>query len=340
MKRMKKTVSVFLTVLIGLLTLQTGMAVFSADSFFDYGDYRFAVNDDDTLSVAGYYGTQTSLSLPERVEARAVTGIHSRCFQNSAVESVVIPEGYTKVDAFAFNGCASLRTVKLPSTLKTIGMLAFYQCTALQDPDLSATALESVGMFAFSGCSSLTNIALPDSVSKLGNSAFSSCGRLERLSLPAGLTAIGAYAFANDPALAFVDLPLSLQTIGEGAFENDTAPDGVFIPESVTGIGADAFAPMQESIDFAVFCFSNTAAESYFTENATVNLTHHERIIGDVNFDGKLDIADATFIQMDLAGYDVIRTSVIREMADVNGDGSVNITDVTAIQRILAELPV
>ena len=340
MKHIKKSLAALLAVLVGIMSLQACVLITHADSFFEYGDFRFSVNRDDTLSLAGYHGSETTLMLPDRVDDRIVTGIYRSAFQNTDVVSVSITEGYSVIGMSAFEGCASLRTVEFPSTLKSIGMMAFYQCTALQNPDFSAAAPESIGMFAFSGCSSLTNIALPDSLTKLGDSAFGSCERLAKLRLPAGLTAIGDYAFANDPALGSVDLPLSLQTIGEGAFENDTALESVFVPGSVTAIGANAFAPMQESEDFAVCCFSGTAAENYFAENATVNLTHHERIIGDVNFDGCLDIADATFIQMDLAGYDVIRTSVIREMADVNADGSVNITDVTTIQRILAELPV
>lgn len=60
-------------------------------------------------------------------------------------------------------------------------------------------------------------------------------------------------------------------------------------------------------------------------------------MLGDVNSDGIVSIADATELQKHLANiidFDDEQLAV----ADTNGDGSVSIADVTQIQKYLAQL--
>ena len=62
-----------------------------------------------------------------------------------------------------------------------------------------------------------------------------------------------------------------------------------------------------------------------------------DKVFGDPNNDGKIDITDATYIQNYLAEY--IEFSELQYIvADVNGDGNVNIQDVTDLQRYIAEI--
>ena len=60
-------------------------------------------------------------------------------------------------------------------------------------------------------------------------------------------------------------------------------------------------------------------------------------LLGDVNGDGKIDIADATMIQKYAAETeDLTATQLLA--ADANADGKVNVTDATQIQCLIAEL--
>lgn len=65
-----------------------------------------------------------------------------------------------------------------------------------------------------------------------------------------------------------------------------------------------------------------------------------DKLIGDINDDGAVDINDATYIQMYLAGYEDCpidkSDSAQLEIADLNKDSKIDINDVTAIQMILA----
>ena len=57
--------------------------------------------------------------------------------------------------------------------------------------------------------------------------------------------------------------------------------------------------------------------------------------LGDVNFDGKVDITDATLIQK--ASIDLVSFSELQnKLAEYNGDGRVSVLDTTAIQRMIA----
>ena len=55
---------------------------------------------------------------------------------------------------------------------------------------------------------------------------------------------------------------------------------------------------------------------------------------GDANMDGKVDIKDATYIQMHVAKYEEAKTIIV-SVADMSGDGVITVLDATLIQREL-----
>ena len=66
-----------------------------------------------------------------------------------------------------------------------------------------------------------------------------------------------------------------------------------------------------------------------------VHVMAEDAKLGDVNFDGVIDITDATLIQK--ASIDLVEFSELQnKLADYNGDGRVSVLDTTAIQRMLA----
>ena len=80
----------------------------------------------------------------------------------SKLESVVIPEGVTKIANKAFPGCTKLKSVTLPEGLTSIGEMAFWNCTALESVVIPSTVTE-IGRYAFSDCVNLKSATLPKS---------------------------------------------------------------------------------------------------------------------------------------------------------------------------------
>lgn len=101
-----------------------------------------------------------------------------------------------------------------------------------------------------------------------------------------------------------------------------------------------------ETVSFKIY---DAAAGKAFNAIETVNfesngllgmpstpttLTLKRYTLGDVNDDGKINIADITGILAIMAGNSNVE--MIKEAADVNGDSRINISDITAVLSIMA----
>ena len=78
------------------------------------------------------------------------------------LESVVIPEGVTKIANNAFTACTKLKSVTIPEGVTSIGRMAFWNCRALESVVIPSTVTE-IGSYAFSDCVNLKSVTLPKS---------------------------------------------------------------------------------------------------------------------------------------------------------------------------------
>ncbi len=125
-----------------------------------------------------------------------------------SLESISIPEGIETLGEYTagsmyqtsgngevFSGCTSLKSVKLPSTLKFITVGAFAGCTNLETVEMNESLLV-IGDEAFKGCVKLTNITLPKSIYVIGSNAFEGCTKISSLTV-AKNTYVKSNAFAG-----------------------------------------------------------------------------------------------------------------------------------------------
>ena len=94
----------------------------------------------------------------------------------------------------AFEGCAALRRVVLPESLRMIGEMAFSGCTRLPGIVIPGSVAK-VGTLAFAKCVSLTHVRIEPGVKTLGPSCFSKCTSLVRVDVPSSLSALAGGVF-------------------------------------------------------------------------------------------------------------------------------------------------
>ena len=191
---------------------------------------------------------------------------------------LIIPrmiDGYkvTSISSFAFSRNPFLKKVVLPDTLETIGMGAFFACSALEEvaiPD-SVTLLDYE---AFRDCPMLSEIIVGSGVTEIRSLALKGirlirvseknrCYRsidgnlytkdgktliqyatkkdASRFAVPEGVTTLGNGAFSDCPHLTEIALPDSLRAILWSVFENCTGLKRMVLPEGLLRLGGGAF---------------------------------------------------------------------------------------------------
>ena len=96
------------------------------------------------------------------------------------ITAVVIGEGITEIGNRAFDTFENLQSVQLPSSLRSIGMQAFYRCN-LQSVQLPE-GLRYIAPFAFAG-NALTELTLPDSLRYVYRGAFQGMESLQSVTI-------------------------------------------------------------------------------------------------------------------------------------------------------------
>jgi len=115
----------------------------------------------------------------------------------------------TQIEALAFDSCARLTSMEIP------------------------TGVTSIGECAFLGCSGLTKVTIPEGVTSIGYSAFSGCDSLTSMEIPQSVTEIGGFAFSmEETAFSFCKRLRSIQVDSKNA--NYTSIDGVLFSKDGT----------------------------------------------------------------------------------------------------------
>ncbi|MBQ8214043.1 MAG: leucine-rich repeat protein, partial [Clostridia bacterium] len=105
--------------------------------------------EDNKASVVGFRFNGTDTDIVIGLDGYTVISIGRYAFSESSITSVVIPEGVETISSYAFYNCNALKSIQLPSTLRTIEGNAFEnisnELTTLYIP----ANVTTIGFFAF-----------------------------------------------------------------------------------------------------------------------------------------------------------------------------------------------
>ena len=182
-----------------------------------YGDYKYTYNDDDTLTITAYNGSETSVDIPSEIKGSRVTAIGNKAFYSNK----------------------TIQQVNIPDTVLTIGEQVFYNCDYLNNVKLPEN-LTSLGYHAFASCDSLYNITLPASLTKIGHAPFDASG-LVTVEFEQGSTKICESTCSSARKLKYVNIPDSVTIIEKGAFSSCSGLEEIIIPGSVKTVSSGVF---------------------------------------------------------------------------------------------------
>ncbi len=243
-------------------------------------EYRFTQNQKYIL-ITKYIGKTKNVVIPSEIEGRKVTSLYGTdvdgflqgVFQDSNIETVIIPNTVLAISNRSFKNCTSLTSVTIQnnSKLHTISIEAFENCSSLSKINLpnSITTIESK---AFYGCSSLVEIDLPNELTELKNEAIVNCTSLKKISIPTKVNLDSGFrgnaAIYNNPALEEVVFEEGWQKINGYVFIVTSSTIKVTIPKTVTAIN-----PMT---------FGNTGKMNIYFSGDCPQFVERDYFVGDV----------------------------------------------------------
>ena len=148
-----------------------------------------------------------------------------------------------------YDGNSKLKTVKLPTSVKSFGINAFRSCSALESINIPPL-VTTIGEDAFYSCLALKTVSIPASVNYIGSYTFNACGYVKVDANNQHFTSIDSVLFdkAQDTLIQcpytktgdYV-IPSTVKVIKHDAFDFCYNLKSITIPSSVKSIRYMAF---------------------------------------------------------------------------------------------------
>ena len=256
----KRILSIMLTLC--LIMAFMPQTAFAATSGSENG-LNYTISDAGEVTITGYDGSATEVTIPSTINGNPVTAIGSNAFSNkTTITSVTIPGSVTTIGVGAFYGCEGLASITIPNSVTTIGASAFDICKRLtsitipnsvafigeyafrKTPWLGAKQVENplvvVNNILIDGSTATGEVSITEDITSIGDYAFAS-SKIKSITIPGSVTYIGTCAFYNCSSLTRITIPNSVTSIRYATFQSCESLISVTIPNSVSSIGEHAF---------------------------------------------------------------------------------------------------
>ena len=222
-----------------------------------------------------------SVVFPDNLET-----IGDEAFYSTSLEDITIPK-VRNIGNYAFQNCASLKSVKIQSGLEKIGEKAFENCRQIKEVFIPKE-IQTIEEDAFANCVSISKVMVEDVSSwchlSLPNSAANPLihgGRLytfehEEISeivLPEDISSVGKYVFAECKSLKKVTIPENISVVGYGAFIGCNNMEFLSLSKNISEIENHAFDGCKIS---DIYCYATkvpkTGSLSFYGGESRVTL--------------------------------------------------------------------
>ena len=226
--------------------LLSSVCVNARTSFSVDGIYYETLDDSTVRVIPGSTKYSGNIVIPSSVKYRGITYSVTELYNNSFflcvdLKSIEIPSSVKTISYAAFQGCEALTSVKIPNGVSFIGTNAFADCKSLSSIEIP-NSIKFVAIDAFNNTPWLSS--QPDGVLYINNIAFKYKGAMPKnttILLEDGTVSIGERVFMACTNLTSIEIPNSVTSIGERAFYNCTGLASITIPDGVKSIGKNAF---------------------------------------------------------------------------------------------------
>lgn len=139
----------------------------------------------------------TMVVIPSMYNGHPVVAIGDGAFDGCAkLKNVIMPESVKKIGNRAFQGCSGLKNITIPNSIKSIGQDAFRDCCHLRNIGIPY-GVKNIAFRTFGGCINLRNVVINGKIDVIAPFAFSDCVNLENIVIQSGIKQVSNHAFSN-----------------------------------------------------------------------------------------------------------------------------------------------
>lgn len=205
----------------------------------------------ELLDIADVYGSIgnaafNNCSYMSQLTIRNADYIGSNAFQGcTSLKDVKVPATVTKIGGEAFRGCSKLRSIDVPDSVTSLGYRAFMDCLQLKEAAVGGGVQEWPTDWSdssvFHNCPALERITVRPGVTRIPEEFVRDCRSLKEVNLPEGLLTLDSGVFVGCASLERIVFPSTLETIGNSVFEGCALLKEAVLPPSLIRIGNNAF---------------------------------------------------------------------------------------------------
>ncbi len=358
MKRTNKILAIFISLL--MIFVSFACVTVNADTFVSDDVFKIRLESNTEAMIAEYYGTDTTMVIPEVVLNKTIIGIIPSAFEgDSLVEHVELPPTLTTIGSYAFAESTALKDFTITSSINKLVMFAFSEASALEKVVFEEGALTTIPRNCFYKCTALSDIQISSNITTIEKYAFAGCTSLKSIYIPSTVTSIDKTSFSLNPQLTIqckadsyaeqycIDNNLAYELVEDEVPVDKTELSNTIATADEILANIDCYKPesvenLQTVYDMSVEVFNNEKATEEEVANAVMALKEEiekaeKYTLGDIDLNGTINIKDATRLQMYVAKYSLLNNAQL-SVADVDDDGIISITDATTIQMIVTKL--